>query len=169
LSHRAAEIEAALQRTAARYSELPLIESSILRLLALLCREYNAVLEQCLRPHGLSETDFRILTSLCSQPNGVAHPSDLCADAGQSPANMTRVTDALFERGLIGRVASADDRRRTILRVSAAGEALVHELLPAASAQVRALFGDLPPASRRTLLESLRALIAQLDARTQKP
>src|SRR5271163_4427644 len=115
LALRAAELESALERVSARFKEVPVVETSILRLLSLVGREISQLLEDSLRPHGLNETDFRTLMMLFSQPNHTAHPSELCAHVGQSPANMTRVTDGLFDRGLISRVASDEDRRRTIL------------------------------------------------------
>jgi len=160
---RAAEIEAAVERTAARFGEVPVVETSILRLLTLMGREISALLEQLLRPHGLNETDFRILMSLFSQPNGVAHPSDLCSYVAQSPANMTRVADGLCERGLITRIASEEDRRRTILRITAAGEALARLLLPDTTARTKAIFSDMPQPARRALLEQLRTIIVQID------
>jgi MarR family transcriptional regulator, negative regulator of the multidrug operon emrRAB len=167
LELRAAEIEAAVARTAARFSEVPIIETSILRLLTLMGREISALLEESLRPHGLNETDFRILMCLFSQPDGVAHPSDLCAYVAQSPANMTRVADGLCERGLITRVASEEDRRRTIIRITADGEALARSLLPDTTARTRAIFTGMPPAARRALLGQLRAIITQIDRQTQ--
>jgi DNA-binding MarR family transcriptional regulator len=76
---------------------------------------------------------------------------------------MTRVADALHERGLITRTASEHDRRRTMLRITPSGEALVRALLPLTTAITRDIFGDLTPAARRTLLEQLRALTLQID------
>ena len=163
LEQRAAEIQAAVRRAATRFTEVPVTETVILRLLVLLGREISAQLEQSLRPHGLNETDFRTLMMLFSQPDGVAHPSDLCAFVAQSPANMTRVADGLHERGLITRVASEEDRRRTILHITPAGEALALALLPRTTAHTRAIFELLPVDERPALLAQLHALIVQVD------
>jgi MarR family transcriptional repressor of emrRAB len=163
LENRAAEIEAAVRRAAARFTEVPVTETVILRLLVLLGREIAAMLEQTLRPHGLNETDFRTLMMLYSQPDGVAHPSDLCAFVAQSPANMTRVADGLYERGLITRVASEEDRRRTILRITPSGEQLARSLLPQTNAHTSALFNNMPQWERDALLTNVRALIVQVD------
>ncbi len=163
LEQRADEIESAVRRTAARFTEIPIIETVALRLLVLLGREISTQLERVLRPHGLSETDFRTLMLLFSQPDGVGHPSELSAAVAQSPANMTRVADGLWERGLITRVASEQDRRRTILRITPAGEALALELLPQTSAHIRAMFEPMPPPARQQLLEQLRMVATQLD------
>ena len=166
LEQRAAEIEAAVQRTAARFREVAVTETLALRLLVMLGREISALLEQALRPHGLNDAEFRTLMLLFSQPDGVAHPGELCAPAAQSPANMTRVADGLCERGLITRIASEQDRRRTILRITPAGEALARELLPQTMALTQSLFEPLPPAQRQALLEQLRALAARIDQHT---
>jgi MarR family transcriptional regulator, negative regulator of the multidrug operon emrRAB len=165
LELRAAEIEAAIARIADRFPEVDASDTLILRLLMLLGRALGALLEYSLRPHDLNDTDFRILMSLVSQPDGVASPSDLCSFVAQSPANMTRVADALYERGLITRTASEHDRRRTMLRITTAGENLVRSLLPAATTIVREIFGDMPQSNRLVLLEQLRALTAQIDRR----
>jgi DNA-binding MarR family transcriptional regulator len=73
---------------------------------------------QMIRPFGLAEAGFRVLTTLFSQPDGAAHPSDLWARAEQSPANMSRISDALVSRELITRVFSVRDRRRMVLRIT---------------------------------------------------
>jgi len=167
LEQRAAEIEAAVQRTASRCPDVAVTETVALRLLVMLGREISALLEQTLRPHGLNETEFRTLMMLFSQPDGVAHPGELCASAAQSPANMTRVSDGLCERGLITRVACEHDRRRAILRITPAGEALARELLPHTEALTRSLFEPVSAADRQSLLEQLRALTARIDLHVQ--
>jgi MarR family transcriptional repressor of emrRAB len=163
LQQRIADMESALACAAARLPDLPATEVLIIRAVVLLAREISALYEDALRPHGLNETDFRTLMLLFSRPNHTAHPSELCAHVGQSPANMTRVTDGLFERGLISRIASDEDRRRTILRITPAGEALVHQLLPGTHARLREIFGDMPPGERQGLLAQLRGILGRLD------
>jgi len=167
LEQRATEIEAAVQRAAARCPDVAVTETVALRLLVMLGREISALLEQTLRPHGLNETEFRTLMMLFSQPDGVAHPGELCASAAQSPANMTRVSDGLCERGLITRVACEQDRRRAILRITPAGEALARQLLPHTEALTQSLFGPLSTADRQGLLRQLRALAARVDQSAQ--
>jgi len=167
LQQRASEVETAVMRSAAFFQEIPALETLILRLMVLLGREISAVLEEILKPRGLNETDYRTLMMLISQPDGVAHPSDLCADVAQSPANMTRVADGLYERGLITRVASEEDRRRTILRITPAGEALVRALLPETTERIRRIFADMPQPVRQGLLEQLRAVVVRIDQCTQ--
>src|SRR5665213_1719074 len=163
LQQRANELEAAVHRSAAFFHGLPAAELLTLRLMVLLGREISALLEQILKPRGLNETDYRTLMMLITQPDGVAHPSDLCADVAQSPANMTRVADGLFERGLITRVPSEEDRRRTILRVTPAGEALVRALLPETTLRIKAIFSEMPQPAIQALLQQLRAVVVRID------
>jgi MarR family transcriptional repressor of emrRAB len=163
LQQRANEVETAVLRSASFFKEIPASETLILRLMVLLGREISALLEEILKPRGLYETDYRTLMMLISQPDGVAHPSDLCADVAQSPANMTRVADGLYERGLITRVPSEEDRRRTILRITPAGETLVRTLLPDTTERVRTIFAEMPQAIRDALLEQLRTIVMRID------
>jgi DNA-binding MarR family transcriptional regulator len=65
-----------------------------------------------------------------SQPDGVAHPGDLGVRALQSPANMSRISDASVHRDLITGMLSIHDRRRMVLRITGKGEDLVRRLLP---------------------------------------
>jgi MarR family transcriptional regulator, negative regulator of the multidrug operon emrRAB len=165
LELRVAEIESATRQISNRFPEASASDILTLRVLMLLGREMSSLLENALRPHNLNDTDFRILICLVSQPDGVACPSDLCAFVAQSPANMTRVADALSERGLITRTTSEQDRRRTMLRITPAGEALARSLMPLVLGVMHGVYGDMPNVSRRTLLDLLRQLTAQIDRR----
>lgn len=163
LQQRAEQVESVIRSVAALSPELPVVETTILRLLVMLGHDLSALLEQCLRPYGLNETDYRTLLTLHSRPGGVAHPGELCTSVARSPANMTRIADALHQRGLITRVACERDRRRTNLRLSATGEALVREMLPEAARRTEAIFEGMSESSRVQLLEQLRLLIASIE------
>src|SRR5271170_5648130 len=129
-------MEENLRSMSTRVPDLPVTSILMCRLVSQIGREMSLMFEQQLRPFGLAEAEFRVLTTLYSQPDGVAHPSDLCARALQSPANMSRISDALVSRDLITRVLSAQDRRRMVLRMTAQGEELVRRLLPKLSVQL---------------------------------
>src|SRR6202142_760364 len=124
------KLEANLRALGARVPDLPFNEILLCRLILHMGREMAASFEQKIRPFGLAEAEFRVLTTLFSQPDGAAHPSDLCVRTSQSPANMSRISDALVNRGLITRVSSVHDRRRLILRITEEGALFVRQLLP---------------------------------------
>jgi MarR family transcriptional regulator, negative regulator of the multidrug operon emrRAB len=152
------KLETNLRALAARMPDLPLTEVLLCRLMLHMGREMAAMLEQQIRPFGLAEAEFRVLTTLFSQPEGVAHPSDLCARAGQSPANMSRISDALVSRDLITRVLSVHDRRRMVLRITEQGEELVRQLLPKMFVPLRGLFAQFPETEQRELIGQLKRL-----------
>src|ERR1700722_4952746 len=92
------KLEANLRSLSARVPDLPFNEILLCRLLIHIGREMASGFEQKIRPFGLAEAVFRVLPPFFSQPEGVAPPSDLGAGAGQSPANMSRISDALVGR-----------------------------------------------------------------------
>jgi MarR family transcriptional repressor of emrRAB len=156
-------LEANLDGLSGRIPDLPVTSLLLCRLIQHLGREMGLLLEQQIRPFGLAEAEFRVLTTLFSQPDGVAHPSELCARALQSPANMSRISDALVSRDLITRVLSAQDRRRMVLRITEQGEELVRGLLPQLAAPLRGLLPEFPEAEQRQLIARLKLLGTTLD------
>jgi MarR family transcriptional repressor of emrRAB len=157
------KLEANLKALGMRMPDLPFTEILLCRLLIHMGREMAANFEQKIRPFGLAEAEFRVLTTLFSQPDGAAHPSDLCARAAQSPANMSRISDALVSRDLITRVLSARDRRRMVLRITEQGEDLVRRLLPKLFVSLRGMLAEFPEAEQRQLISQLKRLYANLE------
>ena len=156
-------LEASLGRLRSRMPETPIAAILLTRLLLNIGRGMGGMLEQQIRPFGLAEAEFRVLTALFSQPEGVAHPSDLCARTSQSPANMSRISDALVSRDLITRVMSSQDRRRMVLHITEQGEELVRRLLPLLHAPLKEMFGDFTEAELQLLIAQLKRLSLKLD------
>jgi MarR family transcriptional repressor of emrRAB len=159
-------LEANLEGLSARIPDLPITGMLLCRLIQHLGREMTAMLEQKIRPFGLAEAEFRVLTTLFSQPDGVAHPGDLCVRALQSPANMSRISDALVSRGFITRVLSVQDRRRMVLRITEQGEALVRELMPKLSGPLRGLLMEFPESEQQQLIARFKRLGMKLGEGT---
>jgi MarR family transcriptional repressor of emrRAB len=139
---------------------VPADNAMLVRTLALLGRAVHQLAEEAIRPTGLGETEFRVLLQLYSQPAGLGHPGELCSGAGQSPAGITRITDQLVARGLIDREASEHDRRRTVLQVTPAGEALVCSIVPHAYEPLSRWLAQVGSAER-TQLQALLDLLVQ--------
>jgi MarR family transcriptional repressor of emrRAB len=157
------KLVANLRALSARMPDLPFNEILLCRLILHMGREMAATLEQKIRPFGLAEAEFRVLTTLFSQPDGVAHPGDLCSRAAQSPANMSRICDALVSRDLITRVLSAQDRRRMVLRITEQGEDLVRQLLPKMFGSLRGMLAEFSEAEQQLLISQLKRLHANLE------
>jgi MarR family transcriptional regulator, negative regulator of the multidrug operon emrRAB len=156
-------LEANLRALSARMPDLPFNEILLCRLILHMGREMAATFEQKIRPFGLAEAEFRVLTTLFSQPDGVAHPGDLCSRAAQSPANMSRICDALVSRDLITRVLSSQDRRRMVLRITEQGEDLVRQLLPKMFTSLRGMLAEFSEAEQQMLISQLKRLHANLE------
>jgi MarR family transcriptional repressor of emrRAB len=156
-------MEENLQNLKQRMPDLPVSGILLCRLLLHIGREMAAGFEQQIRPYGLAEAEFRVLTTLFSQPDGAAHPSDLCVRASQSPANMSRISDALVERGLITRVSSVQDRRRMVLRITEEGEKFVRDLLPTLHVSLRRMLKDFPESEQRQMVAQLKRLGVALE------
>src|ERR1700683_5481768 len=157
------KLEANLRALSARMPDLPFNEILLCRLMLHMGREMAAKCEQQIRPFGLAEAEFRVLTTLFSQPDGVAHPGDLCARSAQSPANMSRISDALVSRNLITRVLSAQDRRRMVLRITEEGEELVRRLLPTLFVSLRGMLAEFTEQEQRQLISQLKRLFVNLE------
>ena len=157
-------VESGLQRVKAHLPELPIDEILLNRLIVILGRDISSTYDRLLRPHGLTEADFRVLAALFSQVDGSASPGDLCASIAHSPANMTRISDALVERGLITRVMSEQDRRRMVLQITPKGTALLHEFLPITSGLARAACSCLSREEMRHVTVQLKRMAGALDA-----
>jgi MarR family transcriptional repressor of emrRAB len=157
------KLEANLERLRARMPDLPTSSILLSRLLQHVGRGMASMLEIEIRPFGLSEPEFRVLTTLFSQPEGCAHPSDLCAKTSQSPANMSRISDALVGRDLITRLSSLHDRRKMVLRITEQGEDLVRRLLPTMYQPLLEIFKDFSEDQQLQLMEQLKRLGANLD------
>ncbi|MEP7311396.1 MAG: MarR family transcriptional regulator [Pseudomonadota bacterium] len=158
------QVEAGIERVAERNPGFLVTEAMILRVAVILGRTLTSRLDQWLKPTGLAEMEFRALMSLYSQGDGRAHPSELCSTLAQSPANLTRVSDALAERGLITRELSDQDRRRMVIHITPAGEQLVCQLLPDMAAYMRGLFSDFTTEDKTNLLADLKRVLGALDA-----
>src|SRR5580698_9851704 len=152
-----------LQNLKQRMPDLPVSGILLCRLVLHIGREMAARFEQQIKPFGLAEAEFRVLTTLFSQPDGVAHPGDLCVRASQSPANMSRISDALVSRGLITRVSSLHDRRRMVLRITPEGEQFVRQLLPKLFVPLRDMLKGFPEAEQREMTAQLKRLGVELD------
>src|ERR1700759_5484816 len=155
-------LEANLESLKQRVPDLPVSGILLCRLIQHIGRELAANFEQQIRPFGLAEAEFRVLTTLFSQQGGSAHPSDLCVRTLQSPANMSRISDALVDRGLITRVSSIEDRRRMVLRITEPGERFVRELLPKLHVSLRRMLKDFPESEQRLMCAQLKKLGTEL-------
>jgi len=157
------KLEANLERLRVRMPDLPKHSVMLSRVLIQLGRSMAALLEHEIKPFGLNETEFRVLTTLFALADSGAYPTELCAKTSQSPANMSRISDALVSRDLITRGSSALDRRKMVLRITDAGEELVRRLMPQLYASLHELFEGFSDDEQLQLVGQLKRLGANVD------
>ena len=124
--------------------------------------EVLARAEDPLAALGLSGRQYMVLAVLGAD----APPSqlDLAALSGLLPAQVVPVLDELERRGFVERQRAEADRRRSVVRVTDSGKEILAKADELARSIEDALFGELDPAARDQLNETLRAGLARSRA-----
>jgi len=110
-------------------------------------------LEQALKPHGLTPTQYNVLRIL----NGAGSEGLYGAEIGerlisQGP-DVTRLLDRMAESGLVERDRDPNNRRLVIARLTTAGRDKLHVTTPIVDGTLRHQYRDLTSAQLRTLLD----------------
>jgi MarR family transcriptional regulator, lower aerobic nicotinate degradation pathway regulator len=125
-------------------------------LLARLGAESRRLWARMLAERELTPQQFGMLTALGTL--GETYQQRLAGFVGIDPRNAVPVLDALRGRGLVDRTPDPGDRRRALLRLTAAGARLVSELGAAGAEIEDELLGVLDVRERATLHRLLRKL-----------
>jgi DNA-binding MarR family transcriptional regulator len=143
--------------------ELPLgITERPALVLVKLGNEVLARAEDPLAALGLSSRQYLILAVLGTDtPRSQLDLAGLC---GLLPAQVVPVLDELERRGLVARQRSEEDRRRSVVRLTPAGEEALAKGDELARSIEDALFGALDPAAREQLDLTLRAALTRFAA-----
>lgn len=107
--------------------------------------------------HGITPVQYAALYAALRQP-GLDQRS-LAATIGFDTSTIGGVIDRLEKRGLIERQASPTDRRVRLLHVTAAGAALLADLIPAMLAAQQRMLAPLPEAERGHFMALLHAAV----------
>jgi MarR family transcriptional repressor of emrRAB len=143
--------------------EMPAPEARLCRLMLMLGATIERELESRLKPHKLNHSEFLTLMILYSRPDGSSTPGELCEFTTQGATNMTRIANTLVKRALITRGSSKEDRRRVLIRITAAGQRFVQKMLPPMFPQVSAMFAGFSATDMRQFDRLLRKLAGNLD------
>jgi len=107
---------------------------------------------------GLDVTEWRIMAVLGRYPDLSA--VEVAERTAMDKVAISRAVARLLERGLLTRDVHGDDRRRSVLALSAAGGAVYDEIAPMALDYERRLLAGLADEDR----ECLDRVLARLDA-----
>ena len=132
----------------------------IVRFLRLADREAEASV-------GLSAAQLFVLQVLSDDPAGSL--AEVAERTLTDQSSVSTVVSKLVEKGLVSRTMSRDDRRRTELRLTAAGEQVVRTAPRVPQARLAEIVRRMPAATRAQLVHSLEALVIALGANEMAP
>jgi DNA-binding MarR family transcriptional regulator len=130
-----------------------------------LARELEQRLEVVYRRHGLEPGWHDVLATL--RRNGPPYqlrPTDFSGQLMLTSSGTTKRLDRLEQAGLIARAPDPDDRRGTLITLTAAGHQLIDAVTEAHLDNERELLGALTADERRRLADLLRKLQLGLPA-----
>lgn len=138
-------------------SETAALIADILGLSDRLRQQWEAPCEE----HGVSGSRFAILAMIArSTAEGIGQ-TELAASLNLSESNVSVLVEALRKAGLLHRLRSKTDRRRSVLLLSPTGRELVALLTAARNALAESLVEGISLQQ----LANLRRLLTELDAR----
>jgi DNA-binding MarR family transcriptional regulator len=124
-----------------------------------LARELEQRLEPVYREHGLEPGWHDVLATLRrTGPPFQLRPSEFTGALMLTSSGTTKRLDRLEQAGLITRAPDPDDRRGTLITLTAAGIALIDSVTEAHLANERRLLEALTDAERSRLADLLRKL-----------
>ncbi|WAT13873.1 MarR family winged helix-turn-helix transcriptional regulator [Xanthomonas fragariae] len=153
-----------VNHTCLRYPAFPREPAVLVRLIKHLYKRLHTHGCMRLKPYGISPPEYEILMMLYGTPDQSITPTEVSEAASEKPANITRLTDQLCEKGLIKRCNSPDDRRKIVLTLLPAGLALIESLLPDACALLHAETAVLSEVEQVRLEKLLKKLLEGVDA-----
>ena len=131
-----------------------------------LARELEQRLEPVYREHGLEPGWYDVLATLRrTGPPYRVRPTDFTSALMLTSSGTTKRLDRLEQAGLIMRAPDPEDRRGTLITLTAAGLRLVDKATAAHLANERRLLGSLTEAEQRRLADLLRKLRLGLPPR----
>lgn len=112
---------------------------------------------------GLTKSRFMILVQLYRLQDKGMSMSEICHIHRVSSATMTGIIDTLEREGQIERFADLSDRRKVMVRITAAGKALMEDFLPRHQENVKLMVGDLTLEESQTLLSLMTRLYKSIQ------
>ena len=114
--------------------------------------------------HSLSVTEWRMIAVLAEHPGISA--GEAAERTAMDKVAISRAVASLTESGRVTRETHSDDRRRAVLRLTPAGQAIHDEVAPLALAYEQRLLDGLS-ADERLALDSLLGRVAELERATR--
>ena len=151
-----------MTRAESRGERLPIDDSLFFRLVRVVNLTARPFSESIGKAHRLSLNEWRVMLVLANHA-GVA-ASDVAALTGLDKMSVSRALAALVQHGRVIRRVDPADKRRLLLRLSAAGERLYERIGAPAKERERRLFRGVGADEQAQLGRTLDRLAANLLA-----
>ena len=128
-------------------------------------RDYTrriGVLSQGLLDSPYSLTEVRVMYEIAHRPGIMA--AQLADELGLDRGYLSRILKGFGAKGLLARVASAEDARRQYLRLTPAGRRVFAPLERRSQQQVRSMLSGLDGSRRQALLEAMSVIRCAFSA-----
>ena len=126
-----------------------------------LSRDLRAAMERELSGHGITAQQAAVI--LVARLHGERGLAQLAEPLGTDTAGMTRLVDRLEAKGLVCRQSSPTDRRAVVIKLTAAGQALVPDLRDAFRRVHEALVEGMDEPEPERFRTTLRRLRGNVD------
>jgi len=118
------------------------------------------VLEDGFLGSPYSLTQARVLYELAQRPTSTA--TQIAADLGLDHGYLSRILRGFIERGLVVKTGSPDDRRQSLLSLTAKGRVAFAPLDEHSQNEVAAMLGALPVADQERVVAAMRTIEGSL-------
>jgi MarR family 2-MHQ and catechol resistance regulon transcriptional repressor len=105
---------------------------------------------------GIDDTDFRILEALLNK--GPLPVNTIGPKVFLTPGSISVAVDRLFDRGLVSRVESPEDRRVRVVSLTAKGKELITPVFRKHASEIAKVFADASPKELRSLEMTLKKI-----------
>ena len=116
---------------------------------------------------GINQTQFNLLSQLDRAPQGI-RMGEVARRTVVTGSNVTVVVDDLQRRGFVTRQVAQDDRRATVIKLTAKGRGAFAEMAPVHAAWIEEIFAEMPKHEKRDLVQRLDNLKAAMRATLSK-
>jgi MarR family 2-MHQ and catechol resistance regulon transcriptional repressor len=105
---------------------------------------------------GLCDTDFRVLEALLNK--GPLPVNTIGPKVNLTPGSISVAVDRLFDKGLVSRVESLEDRRVRLVSLTPKGKELITPVFRKHTAEIGKIFADANPKELRSLETILKKI-----------
>jgi DNA-binding MarR family transcriptional regulator len=141
-------------------------EDSLGRLIYFTAQDMTNFAEKILKPYALTLEQFHLLKNI-DIDSGISQ-RQLGEVANKTPANMTRMLDRMEAKSLVVRQADPDDRRASLVYLTAKGQALVVEVFGEFNSYSAGMLLGIDEAEQQIAREVLTRMAANVQAMAEE-